>query len=137
MDFRALTAKRSVAQNSFAVLAAMKAAGSGGSAKYMKDMLKELGLDDPSQVAAIGNNPSYYAQMEMLTRTLYQSPSFYAHLMESPANIGRQQSAMEGIALMQDRDIYESLRRSEMVLSALLEVYVAQEQDGFKDKGVK
>jgi len=75
--------------------------------------------------------------MELLTRKIYQSPEFYANLMESPANISRQQTAMEAIALMQDRDIYNSLRRSEMVLSSLLEMYINVEQDNNKDRGVK
>jgi hypothetical protein len=137
MDYRALTAKRSVAQNSFAALAAMKAAGSGGSSTYMKQMVNYLGLDAAAQTAYLGDNPSYYAQMELLTRKLYQSPAFYANLMESPANVARQQTAMEGIGLMQDRDTYESLRRSEMVLSTLLEVYIAKAQDKEMDRGTK
>jgi len=137
-DFRSMTAKRSVAQNSFAALAGMKTAGSGTSKTYMQEMLKQLGLSDAKDLtASIGDKPSYYAQMDMLTRKLYQDPAFYANLMESPANVARQQTAIEGITLMQDRDIHESLRRSEMLLSSLLEIYVMREQDGFKDRGTK
>lgn len=137
MDYRALTAKRTVAQNSFAALAAMKAEGASGSATYVKEMLGSLGLTTDQQTAFLGTNPSYYAQMELLTRKLYQSPAFYANLMESPTNVARQQTAMEGIGLMQDRDTYESLRRSEMVLSTLLEMYIAKEQSHNQDKGTK
>jgi hypothetical protein len=137
-QFRSLDAKRSVAQNSFAALAAMKAAGSAGSVDYMKEVIKELGLSTADDLtAAIGDKPSYYAQMDVLTRKLYQSPEFYANLMESPENVARQQASMEGIGLMQDRDIYESMHRSEMLLSSLLEIYVSKEQDGYKDKAVK
>ena len=145
LNFRAVVAKRSVAQNSFAALAGMKAAGpklEGGaepnSVQYMKEILKELGLvEEIDLTAAIGEQPSYYAQMDMLTRKLYQSPRFYANLMESPTNVGRQQAAIAAIELMQDRDIYESLRRSEMLLSTMLEIYVARQEALFKDKGVK
>jgi hypothetical protein len=137
MAYRSLTAKRNIAQNSFAALASMKAEGSNGSTTYLKAMIAELGLDGSAQDALLGQKPSYNAQMEILTRKLYQSPSFYANLMESNPNIARQQTAMEGIGLIQDRDIYESLRRSEMVLSTLLEMYVMQEQDRLKDKGMK
>jgi hypothetical protein len=137
MAYRSLTAKRNIAQNSFAALASMKAEGSNGSTTHLKAMIAELGLDGAAQDALLGQKPSYNAQMEILTRKLYQSPSFYANLMESNPNIARQQTAMEGIGLMQDRDIYESLRRSEMVLSTLLEMYVMQEQDRLKDKGIK
>lgn len=137
MNYRSLTAKRGVAQNSFAALAAMKAEGSSAATPYLRAMVSELGLDAAAQQSLLGANPSYHAQMEILTRKIYQNPAFYANLMESSANISRQQTAMEGIALMQDRDIYESLRRSEMVLSTLLEMYVMQEQDKFNDKGKK
>lgn len=137
-DWRSAIAKRGVAQNSFAAIAGMKAAGSGSSATYMREIIRELGLVlEEDLIAALGENPSYYAQMEVLARKIYQSPKFYANLMDSPANIGRQQTAMEGIELMQDRDIYESLRRSEMLMSSILEIYVLREQDGFKDKGAK
>lgn len=137
MDLRALSAKRTVAQNSFAAIAAMKAEGSGASTAYVKEMLGYLGLNATDQTLFLGANPSYYAQMELLTRKIYQSPAFYANLMESNANVMRQQTAMEGIALMQDRDIYESLRRSEIVLSALLEMYIVKGQAVTKDKGTK
>lgn len=138
LTFRSLAAKRSVAQNSFAALAAMKAAGPGGSTQYMQEIIRELGISNADDIIrSIGQNPSYYSQMDMLTRKLYQSPAFYANLVDSPANVARQQAAMEGVALMQDRDIYESLRRSEMLLSTILEIYVMAEQDQFKDKGTK
>jgi len=137
IDYRALTAKRSVAQNSFATIAAMKAEGSGASTQYMKEMIAQLGLDSAGQNTFLGGKPSYYAQMELLTRKIYQSPDFYANLMDSKTNVARQQVAMEGIGLMQDRDIFESLRRSEMVLSTLLEIYVDEQQSADKDRGTK
>lgn len=146
LGFRSVEAKRSVANNSFAALTAMKAAGSGAATDYMRNMLTELGLDQGQpdvdnielrRLAAMGRQPSYYAQMEFLTRKLYQSPQFYANLMDSPANVERQKAALESISLMQDRDIFESLRRSEALLSTLLEVQISREQDGYNDKGVK
>lgn len=138
VDYRALIAKRTIAQNSFAALTAMKAEGGGQSASYMKDMLKNLGIADAgAQTKYLGDKPSYYAQMDFLTRKIYQSPDFYANLMESKDNVTRQQTAMEGISLMQDRDIYKSLQRSEMVLSSLLEMYLVQQQAADKDRGTK
>ena len=137
MDYRSLTAKRNIAQNSFAALAAMKADGSAGASTYLKAMVAELGLDASNQDALLGQNPSYNAQMELLTRKIYQSPKFYANLMESNPNVARQQTAMEAIGLMQDRDIHESLRRTEMALSTLLEMQVMRDQKAFQDRGVK
>lgn len=55
--------------------------------------------------------------------------------MDSPANNIRKQAAIKALALTQDRDIYESLRRSEMLMSALVELHVQREQDRMTDKG--
>jgi hypothetical protein len=136
-DFRSAVAKRSVAENSFAAIAAMKAAGTGGSTPYLKSVLAELGISAADADKLIGTNPSYYAQMDILGRKLYQTPAFYANLMDSPDNVARQSAALKSISLMQQRDIYESMQRSEMLLSTLLEMYIVQEQDKMTNEGVK
>ncbi|MDD3020436.1 MAG: hypothetical protein PHX61_05580 [Alphaproteobacteria bacterium] len=138
VDFRSLVAKRSVAANSFAAYAGMKAAGGASSKTYLENVAKELGLSSATDMKAlIGDNPSYYTQMDFLAKRLYQTPQFYANLYDSPNNVGRQQAAIKGISLMQDRDIYESLQRSEMLLSTLMEVYVLKQQDSYFAKGMK
>jgi hypothetical protein len=93
---RSLIAKRAVAENSFNSLIALK-------------------TKNPN------SNVSYFEEMERLTKYNYQDPSFYATLYDNPANVSRQKAAMQGIGLMQQRDIYESQIRSEMLLSVLLE----------------
>lgn len=136
-DFRSAVAKRGVAENSFAAIAAMKASGTGASYPYMKAVLGELGLSEEDIKRLVSENPSYYAQMEVLGRKLYQTPNFYGNLMDSPDNVARQSTALKSIALTQQRDIYESLGRTEMLLSALLEMYLLAEQDRMKNAGVK
>ncbi len=138
IDFRSLVAKRSVAANSFAAFAGMKAEGGASSKAYLESVAKELGLGSAADMKAlIGDNPSYYTQMDFLAKRLYQTPQFYANLYDSPNNVGRQQAAIKAISLMQDRDIYESLQRSEMLLSTLMEVYVLRQQDSYFAKGQK
>lgn len=138
MDFRSIVAKRSVAANSFAKLAALKAQGGAGTKTYLEAVAKELGLTATKDIdAVVGPAPSYYAQMEFLTKKLYQSPNFYANLYDSPINVERQQTAMKAIELMQDRDIYESMQRYEMLLSTLLELQVQRQQDDYFNKGTK
>ena len=68
--------------------------------------------------------------MDILTKKLYQTPSFYANLMEGKTNVARQSGAMESLELMQDRDIYNSMRRSEMLLALLIQL---QSKDELKD----
>lgn len=136
-DYRSITAKRSIAQNSYATLAAMRTETTSTTAQYLKEMAAMLGLSTGEQNKLIGDKPSYYAQMEFLTRGMYQTPAFYVNLVESKSNVARQQTAMEAIGLMQDRDIYKSLQRSEMLLSTLLETYIAEKADNTIDKGGK
>ncbi|MDY0029605.1 MAG: hypothetical protein RBR86_06655 [Pseudobdellovibrionaceae bacterium] len=135
-EFRSLVAKRSVAENSFAAQAGLKAAGSAASKTYIDNIIKELGLSSTTDIKAlIGDNPSYDTQMEVLTKRLYQSPKFYVNLYDTPANVERQKTALKAISLMQDRDMYESLQRSEMLLSVMLELQVIKAQDRYFGKG--
>lgn len=136
LDFRSTLAKRSVAGNSFAAQAGKKAAGSGASKTYMQNVIKGLGLTDTTEINnLIGENPSYDTQMEILTKRLYQDPKFYVNLYDTPANVKRQKTAMKAVSLMQDRDMYESLQRSEMLMSVLLEMKLLKAQDRYFGKG--
>ncbi len=130
MDLRSIFAKRSVAQNSFAALVSMRAAGDPSSAPFTKAVIRELGVADDEEInALLGDNPSYFAQMEVLTKKLYQNPLFYTELIDKPVNIERKGAALQAIGLMQDRDLYNSLLRSEAVLSVLLETMLVREQE--------
>ncbi len=137
MDMRSLVAKRSVAENSFNTLLGMRARGTGigtggavtGSTSYIASVLKGLGLSDKEALNYLGEAPSYDAQMEVLTKKIYQNPAFYVNLMESPANVQRQYAAMQSFGLMQQRDIFESILRSEMILSLIVELEVTKYQD--------
>ncbi len=122
LDARSVMAKRSVAESSFNNLAAAKTKGTAQSAQYLKKIISELGIASETEInKLIGTNPSYYAQMEVLTKKLYQNPNFYIGLIDKPTNIDRQNAAMKSFELMQQRDIYESLLRSEAILSVLVE----------------
>lgn len=127
IDIRAIAAKRSVAQNSFAAITGLKAQGDGESAPFLKALLKEAGIRNPDIEARLGEKPSYFAQMEIMTKDLYQNPEFYANLYDKPVNIERKIAAMQAIEIMQDRDIYDSLIRSEAVLATLIEVLLQDE----------
>ncbi len=124
---RSFVAKRSVAQNSLSAITAMRASGTGENAPFLKSVIRELGVNAADINPYLGANPSYFAQMEVLTKKLYQNPSFYADLYDKPANIERKGAAMQAIAIMQDRDIYDSLLRSEAVLATLLETSIRKE----------
>lgn len=131
LDARALIAKRSVASNSLASVAALKAKGDKESKPFVYALLKEMGGDqmDETKIAEyIGKEPSYFAQMEILTKKLFQTPSFYAGLHGKPANVMRQDVTLQAITLMQKRDLYRSYLRSEMILAVMLEAALDKEQ---------
>jgi hypothetical protein len=156
LDLRSIAAKRSVAENSFANIIGMRSASPSVGpdpfqlGKYFRIALQELGFtayeakrylgvmppasDRTKTLSASEQNkydneaPSYFTQMEFLTKKLYQDPRFYHNLMENPANVERQYTAMQSFGLMQQRDIYETIARSEMLLSILLELEIAESQ---------
>lgn len=132
-EYRSVIARRAAAQNSYNTFAAMKSAGSGASNDYMRAVLMQLGLTEEdadrylrteitANNAAPAANASYYAQMEILSRKLYQDPAFFAKLMDSKSNVRRTSAAIQGIGLMQGRDMYRSMERSEMLMGLLVQL---------------
>lgn len=129
LDVRSIAAKRSVAMNSFATIAGMKTSGAPEVQPFLFAVVQDLGLPDEEIVELLGERPSYFAQMEVLTKKLYQNPNFYTNLYDKPVNVTRKAAALQAIGLMQDRDIYKSLIRSEALLSVLLEMKLIKEQE--------
>lgn len=129
IDIRSIAAKRSVARNSFASIAAMKAQGELQVQPYMYAIMREMGVSEEEIPLYLGDRPSYYAQMEVLTKKLYQNPMFYTELYDKPANVERKMVSMQAIDLMQRRDIYRSVLRTEAILSVMLETALGEQQD--------
>lgn len=131
-EMRSLIAMRSVAQNSFSYIIGQKTEGPDKPeetiAPFMKALMREMGMEDDDIEERIGKNPSYFAQMEVLTKKIYQHPEFMSNLYDKPANVKRLRAAMTAIKLMQDRDIHEAMMRREMLLSVLLELQLRKKQ---------
>ena len=96
---------------------------------YLYAIMQEFGLSDAEIPQYLGEHPSYHAQMEVLTRKLYQNPTFYTELYDKPTNVERKAVSMQAIELMQRRDIYRSMLRSEAILSVMLETALSDTQD--------
>jgi len=135
LALRSVAAKRSVAENSFNAIVGLKSAGtsdisigsSGGfggatanTYEFLGAIMVELGVAQADVNDIIGTAPSYYAQLELLAKKIYQNPDFYANLYDKPANVKRKAVALKAIELMVDRAIYESQIRQEMLTSVLL-----------------
>lgn len=133
MNMRSIFAIRGIARNSIANVIALKTAtpnrDNQTNAPYLRALLLELGVGEGEIPLLLGNNPSYYAQMEMLTKKAYQNPMFYTNLYDKPANVKRIRAAMTAIKLMQDRDIAAALQRREMLLSLMLELRLRQQAE--------
>lgn len=128
-DIRSLQAKRNVAKNSFLSISAMKSNGSAVNTDYISGFLAHMGIPPSPDLEQLSTrSPSYYTQMEMLTKKVYQSPAFYNNLITEPTNIKRQRAAMQSIELMQQRDVFESVQRSEMLMSLLVEMKLRDRQ---------
>lgn len=146
MKLRSVAAKRSVAENSFTSIVGLKSMGSAGGAmnnagvntyKFLGRILMDLGIPEREVKEYLGldprakafpardmpdyiPDPSYYAQLEILAKKIYQTPYFYANLYDTPTNVRRKSAALTAIELMLDRAIFESQLRQEMALSVLL-----------------
>ncbi len=134
-NLRSLIAMRGIARNSIANIIALKTASpneestGASSAPYLRALFREFGLPDDEIRELLGQHPSYNAQMEVLTKKIYQSPTFYTNLYDKPANVKRIRAAMRAIKLMQDRDIQASLHRREMLLSMMLEIRLREQAE--------
>lgn len=129
-EWRAAQAKRSIAQDSFQNIVALKAAGSSEAAAYLGALVAALGVPEDEVFDLIGDSPSYYAQLETLSKKIAQNPTFFANLYDKPANVERMAVALRAIELMIDREIYESRLRQEMQASALLSSRLKTQVEG-------
>ena len=129
---RNIIAKRSVGEHSFNTIVGMRSMSKEEATTltqpYMLKILEALGIGDdgpfPAEEVAIylGDRPSYYAQMEMLTKWIFQSPDFYVNLYDEPNNVERVGVALQAIGLMQDFDTWQSYLRTEAMLSVVMEL---------------
>lgn len=129
LETRSLHALRSVSHNSFSDMVGMKALGSGTVGTFMKRMIEELGVPAGEIDQFLGENPSYFAQMEVLTKKMYQNPVFYTNLYTKPENVRRTGVALQALQIMHDRDRFEASLRREMLLSSILEMKLREAQE--------
>jgi hypothetical protein len=126
LDIRSTLAKRSVAENSFYAIASMKSKNISATSDvtpYLQALLSRLGVEDNGDLKnMLGDQPSYYAVMDVMGQKIYQDPAFFTNLYDKPTNVARKDVAMQAIGLMMDRNLYKSELRSEAVLSLLLEM---------------
>jgi hypothetical protein len=139
LETRQMAAMHNVAHNTFTNIVGLKSRsdnplGVQGGSAYMKSFLREFGISDEDIELYLGQNPSYYAQMEVLAKKIYQDPTFYTNLYDKPANIDRINASMEAIQLMQNRDRFEVLTRQEMLTSLLVEQALMEEAGSLSSK---
>ncbi|MBU0800431.1 MAG: hypothetical protein KKA05_05440 [Alphaproteobacteria bacterium] len=129
LDVRSIIAVRGLARNSFGHIVGQRTRGTGVVSPFIRTLVQEMGVPENEINQFMGEHPSYFAQMETITRKMYQNPTFYANLYDKPTNVNRTGVAIQAIKLMQDRDRFESALRREMLLSAILELRLRSAQD--------
>ncbi|MBX2833737.1 MAG: hypothetical protein KTR28_02070 [Micavibrio sp.] len=129
LDLRSIAAKRNIAENTFNSIVGMKSQGSSVTFKFLGNILQELGIPQNELMKYEGLKfgggggflpTSQYATLEILSKKIFQNPTFYTQLYDTPANVSRKGAALKAIDLMLDRAIYESQLRREMAMSVLL-----------------
>lgn len=122
MLLRSIAAKRAVAQESYNAIVGMKAEAEdeGDTAPFLAAILRDSGFKEDEIFDYLGEKPSYYAQLEVLGKKMYQNPEFFVDLYGQPDNIKRKKAAMNAIELMLDRALFESELRQEMIMSVLI-----------------
>lgn len=132
-DARSLIAIRGLARDSFGQIIAQRSTGADeqGVAPYIKKLVLELGVPQDEIDMFLGEFPSYFAQMEVMTRKMFQNPYFYAQLYSKPANVKRTAVSLQAIKMIQDRDRFEASLRREMLLAGLLELKLRDAQDAY------
>lgn len=133
-QFRSIQAIRSVAKNTFVSQIAEKSKGSAGSYEFMNRLMQSLGLTDANAKYLLGEKPSYYAQMEVLTKKIFQAPAFYINLVDTPSNVKRQKAAIQAIKLQQQNDFAQVVKRREMLLAVLLEMKIREREKMVKQR---
>ncbi len=145
MDLRTIVAKHLMAENSFNNIMALKTASNQSSAptaEYLSVVFERMGLSkEDAQKLVTGmndagdalNSPSYYSMLQILSQSIYQTPSFFVNLYDTPANVNRKNVAMQAINLMLDREKYKSELRTEALLSQMLEMEVVKGQERLAD----
>jgi hypothetical protein len=141
MDSRAVIAKHSVAENSFDNIVGMRSTSPDdmtATAQYLGVVFQRMGVSQQDGQRIVGgmdkdsnaiNKPSYYSMLQIMSQAIYQTPSFYANLYDTPTNVRRKEVAMQASRLMVDRDSYVSELREEAVLDELLEAEVVKGQE--------
>ncbi|MGH1398080.1 MAG: hypothetical protein ACRBCT_02590 [Alphaproteobacteria bacterium] len=135
---RRLIALNTIAHNSLTNIAGLKSASlppTGGIEPgwmFMKSFVKEFGLSEADIDQWLGERPSYWAQMDVLTKKMVQHPNFYTNLYDKPVNVERMSVALEAISLMQMRDHYDSKLREELIKSAMIETELERDFNAAK-----
>lgn len=133
MDLRSIIAMRTTARDSMNHYIAQKAYGpeadGGSNAPFLRALIRDMGITNEDEITQLlGERPSYYAQMEVLTKKIYQHPNFFVNLYDKPANVERIGAAMQAIETMQNRDIQAALQRREVLISIVAELSVRRQQ---------
>ncbi|MCD8497290.1 MAG: hypothetical protein LRZ85_03925 [Alphaproteobacteria bacterium] len=131
LEMRSVLAKRAVAQESFNAIVGLKAESEteGNTAQFLAALARDSGLEENEVLEYLGDKPSTYAQLELLSQTMFQNPDFFVTLYDKPVNVKRKKAALNAVELMLDRYLYESELRQEMLLSVLLSASGTSEFD--------
>ncbi|HPD83029.1 MAG TPA: hypothetical protein PLK85_04345 [Alphaproteobacteria bacterium] len=139
MKMRSLVAHKNLTLSAYAAQVGRKSQGTDTVEPYIQAYLENMGLTTTDIAELIGPRPSYDAQMEFLTKTLYQTPNYYTELYDKPVNVERKIAAQSAIDLMQRRDTYRDSVITKAIISGYLDTILlkAEEAERSRREGMK
>lgn len=124
---RSIEALRSLARNSIATVISFRTANLNTEesiAPYARAVLVELGMSNADILQYLGENPSYWAYMELVINMLAQMD-----LTDTPANIARIDAAVTNLKNVQQRYINKTEERRTVLLGAMSEMGIRKQDE--------
>jgi hypothetical protein len=122
MDARSVTATENLIKASLTRTVALRAQGTGTNTTQLRAIMEALGYPADYITRTLGQNPSYYSQLEIGTKLAYQDQNFYVNLEGmNETQLRAIQAGLDAQSSAQWREIYYSVRQRELMLATILE----------------
>lgn len=131
-------AKQSLVYKAVTDYAAEKSMGPGGpAAAGMKKMYLDNGVAPADVESYVGNNPSKYAQEDVLMNKSFLDAKSIADTQETHENVLRNRAVTRNMVTKNDLQILERMEMQEMLLAAILTDMVEKEMEYVTDKIIR
>ena len=139
-DVRSVAAMRGLVRNSILSYAGRKMGikqEDDSIAPFAEAALKDMGMDKEDIIELIGKNPSYEAQMALVTQMQFENPDFYVDISTDPAKVAKAKAMMMAFKNLQTAEMRKSAERSALLSSVWLELRLRQQGKEYNAKAAR